>query len=146
MNMSDTCCWMAVWGLWMPTHSILDCVNSLFLFFFAAWVPMVCVSAVQRKTVMWDSGLRLRKEPNSWVDCYFWIELSYSGGHSILLRLLEEAFTIDVYCKSISVSVCIQNKYIFINLLIYSLFFLFYSIYLFWKKKCFSLRQCATAK
>lgn len=33
-------------------HSILDCVNSFLDHLVAAQVPMVCVSAVQRKTVM----------------------------------------------------------------------------------------------
>lgn len=66
---------MTVGGLWMPEHSTLECVNGFLGHSFAARVPTVCVSAVQRRTVVWESGLRLKQEPNSWVDCYFWIEL-----------------------------------------------------------------------
>lgn len=152
---------MAVKGQWMVQHLTIHCVNSFLGHSVAAPVPMVHASAVQSETVMWDSGLRLKQEPNSWVDCYFWIELVWRT------ELLIKAFGKGVHnWRVLYVYIHIFFFYHFRKTLSHALSLsldllpIFLRLYLFMKKPClfwfFSwqnwflpqppCRRCATAQ
>lgn len=89
------------------TFNIRVCSQLFWTILVAAWVPVVCVSAVQRKTATWDSGLRLKREQNSWVDWYFGIE-------SVLrTELLIKAFgkSVHNWCLVYWMCVCIYLSF-----------------------------------